>query len=143
MWCDTIFTNNPFNCTDSLQDWIKFMKSWSCIENCGACCRFDLLERNDLSGVLSSKDLSLIKSMTLKDGWCKYLDKTNRKCKIYNSRPHFCRVDQFSKSFKDYLKNGDKFLIDCCTQHISSIYGRKSDQMKSFRKITSKKWISI
>ena len=115
------------------------MKSWSCIENCGACCRFDLGERDGLSGVLSSKDITLINSMTREDGWCKYLDKSNKKCMIYESRPHFCRVNVFSKSLKGYLKKGDKFLIECCTQHISSIYGRKSKQMKAFKTTVSNK----
>ena len=81
------------------------MKSWSCIENCGACCRLDLSEREDLSKILSSDDIALIKSMTAKDGWCKYLDKSNRKCGIYERRPSFCRVNNFSTSFKEYLKN--------------------------------------
>ena len=115
------------------------MKSWSCIENCGACCRFDLAERDNIAGVLSSKDIALINSMTGKDGWCKYLDKSKRKCMIYDTRPHFCRVNEFSKSFKRYLKNGDGFLIDCCKQHISSIYGRKSIQMKAFKTAVSEK----
>ena len=115
------------------------MKSWSCIEKCGACCRFDLTEREDLSKVLSGKDIALINSMTSKDGWCKFLDKANKKCMIYESRPHFCRVNEFSKSFKGYLKNGDKFLIDCCKQHISSIYGNKSQEMKSFKISVSNK----
>tara|TARA_S200000501_G_scaffold337734_1_gene344027 strand:+ start:1569 stop:1913 length:345 start_codon:yes stop_codon:yes gene_type:complete len=114
------------------------MKGWKCIENCGACCRFDLAERDDLSKILSASDIALINTMTSKDGWCKYLDKSNKKCLIYESRPHFCRVDQFSTSFKGYLKNGDKFLIDCCTQHISSIYGSKSKQMKTFKTSVSK-----
>ena len=109
------------------------MKSWSCIENCGACCRFDLADRDDLTGVLSNKDLALINSMTNKDGWCKYLDKSNKKCMIYELRPHFCRVNEFSIIFKEYLKSGDKFLIDCCKQHISSNYGYKSKEMKSFK----------
>ena len=113
------------------------MKSWSCIENCGACCYFDLTEREDLSRVLNTKDIALINSMTRNDGWCKHFDKANKKCMIYESRPHFCRVSEFSKSFKGYLQNGDKFLIDCCTQHISSIYGRKSNQMKDFKKAVS------
>ena len=113
--------------------------SWSCIENCGACCRFDLTERDNLTDKLSSDDLALINSMTLKDGWCKYLDKTNKKCTIYETRPHFCRVNEFSSSFKEYLKNGDKFLIDCCKQHISSIYGKKSTQMVNFKKTISRK----
>ena len=115
------------------------MKSWSCIENCGACCRFDLAERDNLEGVLSHKDIDLINSMTKKDGWCKYFDKSKRNCMIYESRPHFCRVNEFSTSFKGYLKEGDKFLIDCCKQHISSIYGSKSKQMKAFKTAVSKK----
>ncbi len=108
------------------------MKTWCCIENCGACCRFDLAERESISEVLSNKDIALIKSMTSNDGWCRYFDKSNKRCTIYESRPHFCRVNEFSRSFKGYLKNGDKFLIDCCKQHISTIYGRRSKQMKAF-----------
>ena len=115
------------------------MKSWKCIENCGACCKFDLPEREDLSKILNLNDIALIKSMSNKDGWCKYLDKSNSKCMIYESRPHFCRVNEFSTSFKGYLKNGDKFLINCCTQHISSIYGSKSKQMKAFKTAVTKK----
>jgi len=38
-----------------------------------------------------------------------------------------------AKAFKEYLKSGDKFLIDCCKQHISSNYGNKSKEMKSFK----------
>ncbi len=115
------------------------MYSWCCVENCGACCRFDLTERDDLSRVLTNEDIALINSMTRNDGWCKYFDKSYKKCMIYESRPHFCRVNKFSKTLKGYLKYGDKFLIDCCKQHISSVYGRKSSQMKNFKTAVSKK----
>ena len=115
------------------------MKSWSCIENCGACCKFDLTERADLSDKLSMNDINLINSMTSKDGWCKHLDRSNKKCLIYEKRPHFCRVNEFSNSFKEYLEKGDKFLIDCCKQHISSIHGKKSTQMQRYKKEISKK----
>ena len=115
------------------------MKSWSCIENCGACCRFDLTERDDLTNKLSGNDIALINSMTSKEGWCKHLDRKNKKCMIYETRPHFCRVNEFSTSFKEYIKNGDKFLIDCCKQHISSVYGGKSKEMRNFKINISKK----
>ena len=115
------------------------MKSWKCIENCGACCKFNLSERSDLQGKLTKEDISLINSMTAKDGWCKNLDRKNKKCLIYETRPHFCRVSEFSTSFKGYLNSGDKFLIDCCKQHISSIYGYKSKEMKNFRMSVSGK----
>jgi len=109
------------------------MKSWTCIENCGACCKFDLNERSDLANKLNKEDIALIDLMTAKDGWCKNLDRENKKCLIYETRPNFCRVSEFSTSFKGYLKYGDKFLIDCCKQHISSIYGSQSKEMKTFR----------
>ena len=115
------------------------MKTWNCIEKCGACCKIDLTEREDLENKLSSKDIELINLMTADDGWCKHLDRESKKCNIYESRPHFCRVNQFSVEFKEYLKNGDKFLINCCKQHISSIYGSKSSQMKNFKTAISKK----
>ena len=115
------------------------MKSWRCIENCGACCKFDLNSRTNLNGKLSIKDIKLIHSMTSRDGWCKYLDRTNKKCTIYENRPHFCRVNNFSHLFREYLKHGDKFLIDCCKQHISSNYGKKSEVMKKFKYANIKK----
>ena len=109
------------------------MKSWKCVENCGACCKFNLSERTDLADKLNKQDIDLINTMTSKDGWCKNLDRETKKCLIYESRPHFCRVNKFSTSFDEYLKSGDKFLIDCCKQHISSNYGYKSEEMKTFK----------
>tara|TARA_Y100000589_G_scaffold328667_1_gene373305 strand:+ start:5120 stop:5464 length:345 start_codon:yes stop_codon:yes gene_type:complete len=110
------------------------MKSWTCIEKCGACCKFDLNERDNIEEILSQEDIKLIKSMTDKDGWCKHLDKKNKRCSIYEKRPYFCRVDIFSKNFEEYLRKGDEFLIKCCKQHIKSIYGNRSNQMSSFKK---------
>ena len=108
------------------------MKSWTCIEKCGACCKFDLNNRENIYKILSKKDIKLIKEMTGKDGWCKYLDKKNMKCTVYADRPDFCRVNKFSKKFKEYFRRGDKFLIKCCKQHISEIYGKQSTQMNRF-----------
>ena len=48
-------------------------------------------------------------------------------------------LKEFSKKFKGYMKEGDKFLIDCCTQHIASVYGEKSKKMKDFKTAVSKK----
>ena len=115
------------------------MKSWTCIEDCGACCKFDLEDREYIYNLLSKNDIKLIKSMTDKEGWCKNLDKKNKKCLIYEERPYFCRVDTFSKNFKEYHKKGDSFLINCCKDHIGTIYGQKSSKMKEFKKSINKK----
>ena len=115
------------------------MKSWTCIENCGACCKLNLNERSGLKDKLNEEDIALINSMTARDGSCNNLDRENRKCLIYEKRPHFCRVNEFSIEFKGYLKYGDKFLIDCCKQHISSNYGKESEVMKNFKIAISEK----
>tara|TARA_Y100000589_G_scaffold15423_1_gene12590 strand:+ start:11605 stop:11958 length:354 start_codon:yes stop_codon:yes gene_type:complete len=117
------------------------MKSWTCVEKCGACCKIDLKQRGSLKNILSKKDLKLIEDMTTTDGWCKYLDKSKMSCTIYENRPHFCRVNLFSIKFSEYRKNGDEFLINCCKDHINSIYGRKSQVMKNFNKEISNKKI--
>tara|TARA_B100001121_G_C18627299_1_gene592438 strand:- start:703 stop:1050 length:348 start_codon:yes stop_codon:yes gene_type:complete len=109
------------------------MKSWKCIEKCGACCKFDLSDRDEIFNILSKEDIKLIESMTGKDGWCKNLDKKNMRCLIYDKRPYFCRVDVFSKNFKEYLRKGDRFLINCCKEHISSVYGKNSEIMSQFK----------
>ena len=44
------------------------MKSWKCIENCGACCKFDLNNRSNLKEILSPEDIALIHAMTSEDG---------------------------------------------------------------------------
>ena len=115
------------------------MNAWCCIENCGACCKFDLKDRSGLKNKLSEEDITLIKSMTSEDGWCINLDRSTKKCLIYEDRPHFCKVNEFSIKFKEYRKNGDKFLIDCCKQHITSNYGHKSKQIKNFKLAINKK----
>ena len=114
------------------------MKSWTCIEKCGACCKFDLDNREDIYKVLSKEDIKLIKSMTCQDGWCKNLDRKSMKCLIYDNRPHFCKVGDFSKNFREYKKDGDNFLISCCKQHISSIYGKRSKMMIQYKKEITK-----
>ena len=109
------------------------MKSWTYIENCGASCKFNLNERSNLADKLNKEDIALINSITAKDGWCKNLDKENKKCLIYGTRPHFCEVNKFSIAFKGYMKSEDKFLKDGCKQNISSNYDLKSKEMKNFR----------
>ena len=54
------------------------MYTWICIENCGACCKFDINERPNIEEKLSDEDIALINSMISKDGWCKHLDKKNK-----------------------------------------------------------------
>ena len=61
-----------------------------------------------------------------------YLETIKKNC-VSCKTGVFRLVNEFSTAFKGYLKSGDKFLIDCCKQHISSNYGNQSKEMKTFR----------
>ena len=54
------------------------MYSWSCIENCGACCKFDLINRSNLENKLTNEDFDLIETLTGEDGWCINFDKSKK-----------------------------------------------------------------
>ena len=107
-------------------------KKWSCIEQCGACCKLEPYERLEALDALSSQDQDLYISMVGTDGWCKYYDKPNKKCNIYEDRPLFCKVSQLSTIFNIPIQQANDFAIKCCKQHIKYIYGPKSKVMKRF-----------
>ena len=58
-------------------------------DKCGSCCR-------NIAGI------KLFSDMDDGTGICKFLDQSNNLCKIYNSRPIFCNVDEM---YKKYFKN--------------------------------------
>ncbi len=49
--------------------------------SCGLCCQ-------------NISNVEELKLYNLGNGICKYLDKINNSCKIYDSRPDICRVDK-------------------------------------------------
>ena len=52
--------------------------------------------------------------------------------KIYNNRPTFCRVENMTKLFKIKQNMEDSQAIKFCKEHIRSIYGGKSLELKRF-----------
>ena len=114
--------------------------NWTCIENCGACCKLAPQERIEALSVLDLDQQKKYLELVLPDGWCKYFDKSNKKCKVYEARPNFCNVKYLSKLFFINQQNIDEFAIKCCKQQIKHIYGTRSKTMKRFtRSIRSKK----
>ena len=112
---------------------------WSCIPNCGACCRLRPEERQEALEVLSEDQLEIYLKMVLPNGWCKNYDSAKHICLIYESRPDFCRVNCLGKLFDISNKNFDEFAINCCKQQIRSVYGGKSKIMKAFIREVLKK----
>ncbi len=111
---------------------MKGKGTWSCTQNCGACCKISPEDRDEAISVLSSDDQKLFLSMVGEDGWCKFYDKHTRICKIYFKRPSFCNVKSLVKLFKITTEEFDEFAIKCCKQHIKHIYGGRSKEMKRF-----------
>lgn len=62
---------------------------------CGYCCR-------------SLKGIQLFQSLDRGDGTCKYLDDESNLCKIYETRPLLCRVDEsYSVFFSTLMSRND------------------------------------
>lgn len=73
---------------------LRQIDKWACIKNCGACCKLGPLEsRPDLVTYLSKAELKTYKALIGPDDWCINFDQSARMCKIYESRPGFCRVE--------------------------------------------------
>ncbi len=105
---------------------------WTCIERCGACCKLAPLERVEALEVLDDSQVIEYMKMVGPDGWCRFYDKLDKVCTIYNTRPQFCRVSSIKKLFQITEENANRFSIDCCREQINSIYGDKSPEKIRF-----------
>ncbi|MDC2988467.1 RNB domain-containing ribonuclease, partial [bacterium] len=115
------------------------MKSWICIENCGACCKFNLNERSDLEDKLNKEDIALTALEKLeiinKNSDNEYIctkDSNHIVAKIRCSSKGYCfAVRDNSKddiyireNLLNYAWNGDKVLV----RIIKEAYRRRSPE---------------
>jgi hypothetical protein len=75
------------------------MTHWRCISGCGACCRLDPSLRGEDLDRLSDDQQRLYLAMVGEDGWCVHYDTGGRRCRIYDTRPDFCRVENLTALF--------------------------------------------
>lgn len=75
------------------------MTHWQCIAGCGACCRLDPAQRGDDLDRLDPDQRRTYLEMVGADGWCLHFDTGARRCRIYDSRPAFCRVENLVTLF--------------------------------------------
>ena len=66
------------------------------------------------------------------DGWCIHFDSGSRSCRIYDSRPDFCRVSRLLDQLAIGDGAADDWAISCCKQQIRSEYGGRDKVMKRF-----------
>jgi len=113
---------------------------WRCIHGCGACCRLDPEQRGEAIDALSPEQRRLYMDMVGPDGWCIHFDTGGRRCRIYEQRPDFCRVDNLVALFLPQPDDGgqpdpgaaDALAIACCRQQIRAEEGGRGRVMKRF-----------
>ena len=129
----------PCHCDglSQLEAMAKASPSWTCISHCGACCRLAPEERPEALEALSDEQRQLYLEMVGPDGWCRHYDSGGRRCRIYDSRPDFCRVSSLTSLFAIPAEDADAFAIACCNQQIRSIYGGRSLELRRFRRSVS------
>lgn len=114
---------------------LRQVDKWACVSNCGACCKLGPMEeRPDLQTYLTPEELETYVSMVGADSWCVNYDKEQRMCKIYDSRPEFCRVEpaKFKKMFDVEQEDLNDFCRFCCEEQITDSYGEDSPEMIRF-----------
>ena len=83
------------------------------MDHCGACCSAPD-ERPEALEALSPEQQELYLSMVGPDGWRPY-DTGSRRCRIYDTRPDFCRVSSLCSLFGVNDAEADA-AISCCRQ---------------------------
>ncbi|MCS5691647.1 YkgJ family cysteine cluster protein [Cyanobium sp. FGCU-6] len=112
----------------------RSMKHWRCISGCGACCRLDPSLRSEALEALSPEQRMLYLSMVGPDGWCVHFDTGGRRCRIYDLRPDFCRVENLMRLFGAEGDDANALAIACCTEQIRCEDGGRGRVMRRFRR---------
>ena len=108
--------------------------SWGCISQCGACCYLAPEARVEAIEALSQSQIEIYLNLVGKDGWCRHYNSGSRKCNIYETRPDFCQVKNLVKIFDIKKTKLNIFAVQCCKDHIRSVYGGRSLVMKKYKR---------
>ena len=112
---------------------------WACMDQCGACCRLAPDERPEAVESLDPNQQQQYLSMVGADGWCIHFDSGSRRCRIYDTRPDFCRVSSLCGLFGVEPDQVDVFAIACCRQQIRSVHGGRSRELRKFERLIRSK----
>jgi Fe-S-cluster containining protein len=111
---------------------------WRCISGCGSCCRLDPTLRPEALEALNPDQQRLYRSMVGPDGWCVHYDTGGQRCRIYASRPDFCRIESLVDLFGSASPapgapgQADALAIACCKQQIRCESGGRGRVMRRF-----------
>ena len=115
------------------------VERWACMDQCGACCRLAPDERPEAVESLDPNQQQQYLSMVGADGWCIHFDSGSRRCRIYDTRPDFCRVSSLCGLFGVEPDHVDAFAIACCRQQIRSVHGGRSRELRKFERLIRSK----
>jgi hypothetical protein len=107
---------------------------WRCIQGCGACCRLDPALREDALALLNAEQQRVYLGMVGEDGWCVHYDTGGQRCRIYATRPAFCRVEMIMGLLGAEGTEADGLAIDFCQQQIRSETGGRGKVMRRFQR---------
>ena len=107
---------------------------WRCIQGCGSCCRLDPELRPEALALLDEDQSRAYLAMVGDDGWCVHYDTGGQRCRIYDSRPAFCRVDTIMNLVGAQGKAAEALAIRFCHQQIRSESGGRGKVMRRFQR---------
>jgi Fe-S-cluster containining protein len=119
------------------------MPHWQCISGCGACCRLDPALRGPDLDQLDPEQRARYLEMVGPDGWCIHFDTGGRRCRIYASRPDFCRVENLMTLFapepeprgpEAMNQAAEALAIASCRTQIRAEYGGRGRVMRRFER---------
>jgi Fe-S-cluster containining protein len=113
--------------------------AWRCISGCGACCRLDPALRGEALLALDPDQRRRYLELVGPDGWCLHFDTGARRCRIYDNRPDFCRVENLMRLFGAEGEEADALAIRCCTEQIRSEWGGRGRVMRRFQRAHRKR----
>ena len=91
------------------------------------------MQRPEALAALSPQQQETYLKMVGQDGWCIHFDSGSRRCRIYEQRPDFCRVDNLIGLFgREGEDDPDQLAISCCRQQIRVEYGGRGKVMRRF-----------
>jgi Fe-S-cluster containining protein len=105
---------------------------WQCITGCGSCCRLDPALRGDAIAALDPHQQERYLEMVGPDGWCIHFDTGSRRCRIYEDRPDFCRVEHLVSLFGQPGEDPEALAIASCKQQIRAELGGRHRVMHRF-----------
>ena len=107
---------------------------WRCIQGCGSCCRLDPELRPEALALLDEDQSRTYLAMVGDDGWCIHYDTGGQRCRVYDSRPEFCRVDTIMNLVGAQGEAAEALAIRFCQQQIRSESGGRGKVMRRFQR---------